>query len=286
MSRTIGQIYNEIVSYKDTQPALSGLTPVSDTSTSLLAALTSASKVALWRLWAFCIAAAIYTHEVLWDIFRNEVEAVIAAGHAGTARWLRDRVLEYQHGDNLVFDVATGRYVYDPVIPSNRIVAQAAVVEGNNGVVGIKVAASSGAGLVALDNDQVAGLVSYVKLVRFAGTRFAVISGDGDVIRINAEVFYQGVFTLSVVQAAVEAAILAYLQGLPFNGEYRNSSLVDVVQAVPGVVDVVLESVQTKSAPSDDYQAIDRNHIPLYGYYVVDDAPGHGLADTISYTAL
>lgn len=286
MSRTIGQIYNEIVAYKDTQPALSGLTPVSDTSTALLAALTTTSKVALWRLWAFCVAAAIYTHEVLWDNFFRVVNATIERGHAGTSRWLRDRVVLYQHGDDLVFDPSTGKYNYDPVDPLKWVVAQAAVVEGNNGVVGVKVAANSPGGLVALDNDQVAGLVSYIKLIRFAGTRFAVISGDGDIIRITASVFYQGVFTLSAVQAAVEAAILTYLQGLPFNGEYRNSSLVDVIQAVPGVVDVVLESVQTKSAPSDDYQVIDRNHIPLYGYYVVDDTPGHGLADTISYTAL
>ncbi len=285
MSRTINQIYEEIVAYKDAQTPLAGLMPASDTATQFLADLTSVSKVAIWRLWAYITAAAIYVHEALWAIFKAEVDAVVLAAHGGTARWLKDRILEYQHGDGLIFDSASGKYVYDPVDASHRIITQCAVVEGNNGVVIIKLAKGDVGSLEALTNPEKDGATSYVKKRRMAGMRFSIVTGDGDIIRIEATVYFDAVYTQPVVSAAVQAAVVAYLEGLPFNGEFLVSKLTDSIQSVAGVNDVVIVTVQTKTSIGGTYEQVIRNHVPLYGYYKVDSTAGNTLSDTIIYVA-
>lgn len=283
--RTRAEIYDEIVAYKDSQAFSSALAPTSDNEAQLLDDLNSGSKVAIWRLWAYIVSCVIYVHEVLWEIFRAEVNDAANAANAGTARWYRDRILEFQYGDSLEYDAATGKYKYTTVNIANRIVSQAAVVEGNNGVVLFKAAKQSSGALVGLELAEKDSLGSYLKRIRFAGTRFSLISGDGDLIRVALDVYFDATKTLGVVQAAVEAAIKGYVEGLPFNGVFLISSLVDVVQAVPGVEDVVVLSVQTKSEDFNPYIAISRIHVPVYGYYRFSSVVGDRLIDTMNYIA-
>ena len=53
MARSIEQINNEIIKAKESEPALVGL--------------TSTSKVAIWRLWAYITAFVIYILELIFD---------------------------------------------------------------------------------------------------------------------------------------------------------------------------------------------------------------------------
>lgn len=284
--RTLAEIYSEIVAYKDSQAFGAELLPTSDNEASLLDALNSGSKVAIWRLWAYIQAAAIYTHEVLWEIFKTEVNDAASAANAGTARWYRDRILEFQYGDTLTYEMATGKYKYSPVNVANRIVTQCAVVEGNNGVVLFKAAKSNSGSLSGLSTPEQDSLRSYLKKIRFAGTRFNLLSGDGDLIRINASIYFDATRTIGVVQSEVVAAIKAYVEGLPFNGEFLLSKLVDVIQSVTGIQDVVIHDVKTRRTTSDSYLMIDRVHIPVFGYYRFDTTTGNQLSDTIEYVPL
>jgi len=285
MARTLAEIYEEIVGYKDSQAPLTDLQPAADTETQLMTDLNSDSKVAIWRLWAYITAAAIYTHEVIWDLFRQEVEDTAAAAHTGTARWYRDQLLAFQYGDALVYDTDTGKYGYATITPANQIVKQAAVIEGNNGVVVFKAAkenTGSLAGLISMEEDS---LESYIRKIRFAGTRFVLITGDGDYIRITASVYFDAVITEATVKTNVEAAIKAYVEGLPFNGEFLISKLEDAIQAVTGVNDVVISLVETKKEAVDSYFTISRAYVPEYGYFRFDGTPGSTLDDTITYVA-
>lgn len=286
MSRTLSQIYDEIVAYKDTQTPISDLQPHADTEAQLMSDLNSGSKVAIWRLWAYIVAAAIYVHETIWDLFKAEVEGTIARSHAGTPPWYRDRILAFQYGDNIAYNSATGKYGYAVIDASKQIVKHAAVVEANNGVVIFKAAKedSNGnlEGLAAMEQDS---LISYLKKIRFAGTRFQLVSGAGDFIRIEASVYFDAIFTEATVRDNVEMAIQAYIEGLPFNGEMLLSKLVDAVQAVEGVNDITLEKVETKANAGDAYDEIDRNHVPLYGYYQFDDTFGNSIGETVTYIA-
>jgi hypothetical protein len=283
--RSIGQIYQEIVTYKDSQSAIQSLAPSADTEQQLLIDLNSTSKVAIWRLWAYIVAVAIYTHEALWVIFKGEVQAVADSAIVGTVPWYQGVVFKYQHGDALDYDSATGKYDYATDEPTLRIVKRCAVIEGQDGVLAFKVAKLSSGDPVALDVPEQTALVLYLKKVRFAGTRFTLLSGSGDIIRIPATIYYDGVVPLPTISANVQAAIKAYVAGLPFNGELLLSRLVDVIQAVEGTQDVVLGVVQTKTVPSDPYVTIVRFHVPLYGYYQIDTTPSNTLIDTLTFIA-
>jgi hypothetical protein len=264
--RTIAEIYAEIVAYKDSQTFSAGLLPVADTEANLLDDLNTGSKVAIWRLWAYVIAAAIYAHEALYEIFRAEVDDKANAANAGTARWYRDKVLEFQLGDELEYDAATGKYRY-PSIQTDRLVKQCAVVEGNNGIVLFKVARIDNGQLKGLTNDQKNALESYLKKVRFAGTRFAVTTGDGDLIFLEIGVFYDATRTLTVVKASVEERMKDYVEKLPFNGEFYLSELIDAIQMATGVNDVELYTAETRAINTSPWTEIERVHVPVYGYY-------------------
>jgi len=284
--RTIAQIYQEIVAYKDSQSVLQSLAPSADTEQQLLASLNSTSKVAIWRLWAYITAVAIWTHETLWELFLSEVKAAADAAVTGTAPWYQAQAFAYQHGDSLVYDAATGRYKYATVNAASQVIKRCAVVEQQSGILAIKVAKLNGSGLpIALSAPEQTGFVSYLKKVRFAGTRFTLFSGDGDIITIPATVYYEAIIPLPTLKANIEAAIQAYIGGLPFNGELLLSRLVDAIQVVEGVTDVVLSAVKTKAAPADAYASIVRAHVPVYGYYKIDTSTGFTLNDSVTYVA-
>lgn len=283
--RSIAEIYSEIVSYKDSQAPISALAPTADTEQELLADLNSTSKVAIWRLWAYITAVAIWTHEQLWHTLKNEIQAVADAAIVGTARWYQDTVLKYQHGYTLDYEPATGKYKYASLDEAARIVKRCAIIEQPDGVLAIKVAKLSSGTPVALDGPEQTALAAYIKKIRFAGTKFVLISGSGDVLRVEAVVYYDGVVPLTTISVDVQAAITGYVGALPFNGEFLESALTDAIQSVGGVVDVVITSVQTKSVPSDPYVAISRIHVPLFGYYRIDTDSGNTLDDTLTFIA-
>jgi len=281
--RTIGEIYAEIVAYKDSQSAILALAPTADTEQQLLTALNSTSKVAIWRLWAYITAVAIWTHESLWELFRIEVQKVADSAIVGTVPWYQAQVFAYQHGDTLDYDPVTGKYAYVAIHTGVQIVKRCAVIEQPDGVLAFKVAKLSSGAPVALDAPEQSALVLYLKKIRFAGTRFTLLSGNGDIIRIQATIYYDGVVPSGTISTNVQAAVTNYIGSLPFNGELLLSTLVDKIQAVEGVLDVVLVSAQTKTIISDPYTSIVRVHVPLYGYYKIDTTSGNTLADTLTF---
>ena len=281
--RTIGEIYSEIVAYKDSQSAIQALAPTADTEQQLQADLNSTSKVAIWRLWAYLTAVAIWTHESLWELFRIEVQKVADSAIVGTVPWYQGQVFKYQHGDTLEYDPVTGKYAYPAIDVDAQIVKRCAVIEQPDGVLAFKVAKLSSGAPVALDSSEQSALVQYIKKVRFAGTRFTLLSGNGDIIRIQATIYYDGIVPEATMKTSVQAAITNYIGALPFNGELLLSTLVDKIQSVDGVLDAVLVSAQTKSISSNPYVAIVRVHVPLYGYYKIDTTTGNTLADTLTF---
>jgi hypothetical protein len=283
MARTIADIYAEIAAAKDSQAALAELAPDADTAQELMTALTSSSRVAIWRLWAYVTAVAIHTHEVLWDLYRAEVEKRAAEAIVGTLRWYQATVLAFQLGDALTYNSATGKYVYSVLDVTKQIVKRCAVRETAQGLV-FKVAKLSGLVPVGLSLQEAQAVAGYIKAVRFAGTRFQVVSGAGDILIVTATVFYDPIEPLATLKAAVESAIKAYVANLPFDGELLVNRLIDAVQAVQGVRDFQVVSVSTKQSVAAPIIVVNRAHVPYYGYYVNSSASGETLADTITYT--
>jgi len=266
MSRTIAEIYDEIIVEKESQTALSGLTPDPETSLGLLNDLSSGSRVAIWRLWAYITAVAIWTHEQVFELFLEEAEAIAAAAPAGTARWYQKKVLEFQFGDSLQY--VNNQYVYDPVDLSARIVTRCAVQDRGDGVVVVKVAKDVTP--TPLTNTEKTALEGYIAKIKFAGTRVAVLSQDADEIDLDYDIFYDPIVPLATLQARVQNAIDAYATNLEFNGEVRINKITDALQVVDGVVDPVFQAA-TGTPDGGGTSSIMVSYQPIAGHIVYAD---------------
>ena len=174
MARQITEIYDEIIAEKESQATLTGLQPAIDDSQTLLADLTSTSKVAIWRLWAFLMAVAIWTHEKVFDLFREEIEETAKNLKVGTTVWYQQEAFRFQNGDAVTWNGS--QYIYDPITPANQIIKRAAVQEGANRVV-IKVAKLDGNGdPIPLTAGENAAYTAFVELDKIAGTNVQIIS--------------------------------------------------------------------------------------------------------------
>jgi hypothetical protein len=65
----------------------------------------------------------------------------------------------------------------------------------------------------------------------------------------------------------VQNAIREYISNLSFNGLYINQSLVDKLQAVPGVEITELKEASSRYGNQVNYTPINARSIPYAGYY-------------------
>lgn len=243
-----------------------------------LANLNSTSMTSIWRLWAYVSAVCYWIHEYLWNEFKAEVDIKVAAAIPMTAAWYVEQLKGFQYGDDLMFDDFAPKYAV--VDESKQIIVQAAVVQAMLGILLVKVAKSNGSGgLQALNTLEVQAVESYVDDIKAAGTQTQVQSLAADQIKVNAEIHYNPTFVAGAVQSDVEAAITEYLLYLPFNAEILCSKLTDVVQAVKGVDDVKINSLEVEQGGV--FVKIHRQYIALAGYAEI--SPNAPLIETLSY---
>ncbi|NDC41569.1 MAG: nucleotidyltransferase [Chitinophagia bacterium] len=264
MARSIDTIYAQIIAAKEADSNLAGL--------------TSTSATAIWRLWAYVTAVCTWTLENLFDSHKAEVTALIAAEKAHTARWYRYKALLFQYGDSL----PDGSDVYNPIVPANQIVKQAAAVEVG-GVVRIK--AAKNVPLEALSSDELAALTVYLQRIKDAGVRLNVTSNDPDNLQVVMTVYYDPLVLRSTGERIdgsgdtnVKDAIVNYLLNLPFNGLVLTNSLLDAVRATEGVVNASITSTQARYGTLP-YAAFTDEYNPDAGYITLDET--HFLANIV-----
>lgn len=280
--RSIDDIYSVMINSKDRIIELWNDIQTSVLSDPLLAQLTSTSNTAIFRLWAFITAVQIWIHEYLWQLFKNEIEEIVSKAIPNTANWLRDQLYLFQYGDDLLFSNYDPYYaVVDPV---KRIVKQAAVVPTTTGLVLIKVAKKGGLGqpLVPLSALEVSAVEQYIDDIKPAGTITQVLSLNPDKIKILAEVHYDAKYILQDLTNRVNAAIIAFLENLTFNGGLYVAKLQDSIQNVEGVTDVLINYVGAQVG-SNPYTNINRLYTSTAGYCIID--PLFPTISTITYLA-
>lgn len=247
--RTVAQIESEIDGVIASKTALSGL--------------TSTSAVAIYKLFRTVFAVAALSLEALWDKYKRDMEVINANAKPGTAAWIAAQVKLWQYGYALTLNPDTLTYGYDDVQPTARIATRVAVNDPG-GVVVIKVAKSSG----ALTTGELSSLTAYMNDIKIPGQQVLIISQAADALRMHMDVYYNGTLTTTSVDTAVKAAINAYLDALPFNGELKINAIIDAIQAVPGVFDVVIK--ECYSTPlGGTASPVDRVDIPEAGYYSI-----------------
>lgn len=285
MARTIAEIYDALIDEKENQASLNALVPNPDSAQTLLADLTSNSKVAIWRLWYFVVAVAIFVHEGIFDQFRLEVDARADELITGTARWYRDQALLFQNGDSLVYNETLKRFEYSPVVPANRIIERVAVID-TSAQVRIKVAKLDGTGTpIPLTAPEKAAFESYLNQIKFAGTSTAVTSAVADDIKLDVFVQYNPQILASDGSRLDDPAIFplvdainGYIQNIPFNGVLNVTGLVDAMQAADGIIDPVINSIQAKFGALP-YSEIDKNYLADAGHLALDTG-----ASTFTYS--
>ena len=282
MNRSLSDIYDEIIDEKQSLTNLSTLLPSSSAYfPDLLAELSSNSRVAIWRLIAYVVAFAIWTHEQVFELFKAQVEEIAAGAIPGTARWYFDRVLEFQYGEPLVYD--NGIYNYAGDNPALQIVKYCAIEERPDGVVVVKTAKDSNGDPLELASAELAALQSYLQQIKFAGTRLSVVSFAPDQLKVFYEIFYDPIVPLQDVQQEVELAIHSFVKNLPFNGRFNINKLTDQLQLLEGVTDPVFQSAEARYGALP-YQAVTREYSSNAGSLEIDSSAP--LSTTITYTPI
>ena len=248
--RTITQIYEEMVAAKEAEPGL--------------ASLSSASRVAMWRLLFYTVASALYVQEVLFGLFQDEARALAATSPAGTPAWYHVQALAFQYGDVLTY--ADYRYAYPVLDAAKRIVARAAVQNRGDGLVLVKAAKLIQDAPAPLAPEELTAFEAYMALVKFAGTRLAVVSTAADQLVLRYDVYYDPQRPLVQLKLELASAVDAYLASLPFDAALNVTRLTDALQPILGVKDVVWRS-GTSTPAGAPAVAIERQHVPSSGYF-------------------
>ncbi|MEI2758961.1 MAG: hypothetical protein V9G42_05940 [Bacteroidia bacterium] len=275
MARTVSEIYQQLVSEKNTQPHINSLTPVIDDEQTLLSDLTTPSKVAVWRLIFYIVAVALWIHETLWDLMKKQLEDIAAYSRPGTALWYQQEAFKFQFGDSLVWNPTTLKYEYAVIDATKQIIKRCAVVEGG-GFVRIKVAKLVSGVLTPLTSAELAAFDAYINDIKFAGTDTICSSFLPDLLKLAYKIYYNplvlaadGSQLSNPAVFPVEDAINNFISNLPFNGVFELSELVDAIQAASGVEDVIQISAEAKYGLLA-YNAIVERYLPNAGYLIVD----------------
>jgi len=271
MARKIEKIRDEILTAKAGEPALD--------------ALTSTSKVAVWRLIVYVVAVAIWTLEKLFDIHKAEVEELIANLRPGTPLWYRNKALDFQYGFALLpdSDLFDNSAATQEQIDASKIIKFSAVTEAETeSRVIIKIATEEGGKLAPIAIDRQAVFEAYIAEIKYAGVAVTVINFLPDILKIQIRIFRDpllidenGTDRLSGGKP-VEAALLEYMRELPFNGELVIQDLANKLEAVSGVKIVQIDSIESKWIEVDSggygpFQPIDVRKIPVSGYFEIEN---------------
>lgn len=287
MARTINEIQQTLLAAKTASEELSAL-EVLTTQEQSITAVTSTSKVALWRLLIWIVAFATYLLERLFDQHVAEVNQLITEHKPGRLPWYRTMALRFQFG----FELLHGSDVFDngtataEQIANSKVVKYAAVSEGaERGLVVLKIAGESNGILQPVTPEQQEAFQSYMSRIKYAGTKIQTRNYLPDLLTLTITIYCDplvlnanGVHNITGV-AVVEQAITNYLKQLPFDGELVLAHLVDALQQVDGVLiphltNATSAAVNPTTGDYEDAQVINVKKIPESGYFTLENFNG------------
>lgn len=260
MARTIADIQAQIIADVQSDSTLSGL--------------NSTSVTAIWRLWTYIVASAIWALEILWDAFRIEITDLVAAQKPHTLRWYQRKALDFQYGGTLVpgEDYFDNTGVDPDDVSDQKIIAQAAAVEQSGSLI-VKVAKEVGGELTALNSTENDAVVAYFGDIKDAGVTLQVRSVAADRLKIEVDVYYNATVLGSTGArldgnnaTPIQSAAKTFLRSLPFDGEFVKAHLTDALQAVDGVVVPEIRVCQARRDDDPSFASVDVFYTPYSGF--------------------
>jgi hypothetical protein len=269
MARTITDIQQTILDAKQAVSQLNAL-EVLTTSEQTITSADSTSKVAIWRLWVWIFAYAMYIHERI-------VEGNAENSRPHNVPWYRGKFLNFLDGLPLVWK--DGQFKYDLTnvtdAEQRKIIDRCAVLESNNGELVIKIATDNNGVIEPVTPAQLVRFKAYAKQIKDAGNRLRVVNDPGDLLQIDLTVEVDPLIidlqtgkllSTTATIYPVKEAIDLYLKNLEFNGALVREFLRDAIQKADGVKLPIIESLSTQYA-GFPFQEIDQKKIPEAGYF-------------------
>lgn len=284
MARTIQQIYDSIIGEKESNTTLNELQPNVSSYQSLLSDLTTQSKVAVWRTLFFVMAVAVWTVEKLFDEHKVWIEKRAKEIQVGSLSWYQTKALEFQYGDNLVWNPVTFQYEYPTEDKMTRIIKLASVTEINGTLLFKLAKLDSNNEPTPLEDQEVnptdlpelGAFKVYIHQVKYAGVTVNCVSRPPDMLKLHLKVYYNamlldnnGALLTNPAVHPVDDAVKEYLKLIPFNGLFNVTSLIDAVQDVEGVVNPLLVDAKAKFG-LQNWQPITDYYRANAGYMIVD----------------
>jgi hypothetical protein len=259
-----------------------------------LSGLNSVSNSAIYTLWKYIVAAQMYLLEVLWDLFKADLETIVTNAAVGTNQWFKSKMLLFQYDATTpqVLQVDSNFAVnYTTIDATKRIVTRCAVKTTATRTVLIKLAKSEPP--VALSAPELVAANAYVDDLAFAGINYIISSTASDKLLVDASIYYDGQYS-AVISANVIISINTYLANIDFDGSFKLSALVDAIQTTTGVTDVVLNNVAIRpnsvAFASTTYLVQSKTTlIPVYptnaGYVTEETTAGQTFTDKLNFIA-
>lgn len=167
MARTINEIQQEIIAYKNAQPEL--------------AAFNSTSHRAIWLLWTYVVAVAIAVHEQFLDLYQASLEKLLATLPAANKLWVQKKMFEFQYSatDPQVVQLIDAVPTYPIINPALQIITGCSVNSTIPNQVEVKVVKSDP--FQPLTTPERNAAQDYINTIGVAGVNYSVISLNPDV---------------------------------------------------------------------------------------------------------
>lgn len=228
------------------------------------------SKASVESVLFYIFACAAWVVESLFDEHRREVSSCIEEILPHRPKWYRDKVLGFMKNKVLIAD--TDRYdtegMSEDDIAAAKVVKHAVAVENNDAsILTIKVAGENGGVRQRLDEETETQLAAYIAEFKDAGVRINLVNIDADTFNCEVDIFYDPMLLPEEVESACRETVRAYIENLPFNGEYTNMALVNELQKVKGVKIVEFRGATTSASEETTVVSINARHVPVAGYF-------------------
>lgn len=266
MARTIAEIQAQIIATVQADSTLGSQ-------------LTSTSVTAIWRLWTYVVAVALWLHESIWETFRSDLLEELANQKPHTLAWYRTKALVYQHGGTLNEGVDTynNTGLTTAQIEAMKIVKYASSTEGTDGKVVIKVAKDVAGVVTPLSLSEQAGVFAYFGQIKDAGVALIVRSVPPDRLKLTVDCYYNasilnanggrldGSSTMPLVDA-----VNASLKSLKFDGRFVKASLTDAMQQVEGVIVPEIRVCQARRDDDPTFANVDVFYTCYSGFIKIE----------------
>ncbi|MFS1522147.1 nucleotidyltransferase [Flavobacterium covae] len=247
--------------------------------------LNSTSKTAIYRLFCYIVAVAIWSLDQLFSIHKIQITTAIYEYKPGTLRWYRNMALAFQFGFNLKpdDDQFNNQGATTEQIETSKIVKYCSVKEGlESSKVILKVAGEQGDNLRKLSADEIRSFTAYMKEVSFAGVKLLIINNPADKLLLKMDVYIDPLLfdskgtNVRLGSKTVEIDLKKYLKNLPFDGELVVNDLIAHLRSVDGVINVNITTIQSSyldltTNTYTPFTAINVKTIPLAGYFEIDN---------------